>query len=102
PGESLETMNQLHHDQGVVGLCLGGGGLTGAMYEVGVLAAVEDAIADFRAADFDLFVGVGSGAPVACALAGGVPALRIYRALLDPADDFFPLARAHLLQIDSP
>jgi NTE family protein len=90
------------NDQGVVGLCLGGGGLTGAMYEVGVLAAVEDAITDFRATDFDLFVGVGSGAPVACALAGGVSALRIYRALLDPADDFFPLARAHLLQFDSP
>lgn len=85
-----------------VGLCLGGGGLSGAMYEVGVLAAVEDAIPEFRAADFDLFVGVGSGAPVACALAGGVSALRAYRALLDPADDFFPLARAHLLQFDSP
>ena len=86
----------------VVGLCLGGGGLTGAMYEVGVLAAVEDELSDFRAVNFDLFVGVGSGAPVACALAGGVSALRIYRALLDPADDFFPLSRAHLLKFDSP
>jgi NTE family protein len=95
-------MTKPSNDHGAVGLCLGGGGLTGAMYEVGVLAAVEDAIEDFRAADFDLFVGVGSGTPVACALAGGVSALRIYRALLDPADDFFPLARAHLLQFDSP
>jgi predicted acylesterase/phospholipase RssA len=33
-------------------------------------------------------------------LAGGLPVQRLYRALLDPADDFFPLSRNHLLRID--
>lgn len=90
------------NSRGKVALCLGGGGITGAMYEVGVLAAVEDAIEDFRTSDFDLYIGIGSGAPLASILAGGVSALRAYRALLDPADDFLPLSRAELLQIDTP
>lgn len=82
------------------GLCLAGGGITGAMYEVGVLAALEDAFEDFSVRDFDVFVGASSGACVATGLAAGLDALRMYRALLDPSDDFFPLQRQHLLKID--
>lgn len=82
-------------------LCLAGGGITGAMYEVGVLAALEDFFEDFSAADFDLFIGSSSGACVATGLASGFPALRMYRALLDPADDFFPLQRNHLVKLDA-
>jgi predicted acylesterase/phospholipase RssA len=84
-----------------MGLCLGGGGITGAMYEVGVLAALEEYFEGFTASDFDVFVGTSSGATVAAVLAGGFPATRLYRALLDPADDFFPLKRNHLLRLDS-
>ncbi|MDD9941806.1 MAG: patatin-like phospholipase family protein [Myxococcales bacterium] len=83
-----------------IGLCLCGGGVTGAMYQVGCLAALEDRIQAFTASDFDLFVGTASGATVGTALAGGLSVQRMYRALLDPADDFFPLQRNHLLRID--
>lgn len=83
-----------------MGLCLTGGGVTGAMYQVGCLAALEDRIEGFAASDFDVFVGTGSGATVALALAGGLNVQRMYRALLDPSDDFFPLQRNHLLRID--
>lgn len=83
-----------------MGLCLCGGGITGAMYEVGCLAALEEALTDFRACDFDVFIGAASGSVVATALAGGLSAQRMYRALLDPADDFFPLQRQHLVRID--
>jgi predicted acylesterase/phospholipase RssA len=82
------------------GLCLCGGGITGAMYEVGCLAALEDFFDDFYACDFDAFVGTSVGSTVAVALAGGLRAARLYRALLDPADDFFPLRRQHLLGFD--
>lgn len=78
------------------GLCLCGGGVTGALYEVGCLAALEDFFPGFHACDFDAFVGTGAGATVAMALAGGLRAGRLYRALLDPADDFFPLRRQHM------
>jgi len=83
-----------------MGLCLCGGGVTGAMYQVGCLAALEDRIEGFAASEFDVFVGNGSGATVAMALAGGLNVQRMYRALLDPADDFFSLQRNHLLRVD--
>ena len=84
-----------------VGLCLCGGGVTGAMYEVGCLAALEDFFHSFSACDFDVFVGTGAGSTVAVALAGGLRAGRLYRALLDPSDDFFPLRRQHIFGFDS-
>ncbi len=83
-----------------LGLCLCGGGVTGAMYQVGCLAALEDRVESFRSSSFDVFVGTASGATVATSLAGGLSVQRMYRALLDPADDFFPLQRNHLLRID--
>ncbi len=86
--------------RGRMGLCLAGGGITGAMFEVGCLAAIEESVEGFRASDFDVYVGAASGATIATALAGGLPALRLYRALLDPADIFFPLKRNHLMRFD--
>ncbi len=82
------------------GLCLGGGGILGAAHQVGCLAAIEDEIPGFAARGFDVVVGSASGATVALALAGGIPANRIYRALLDPSDDFFALQRHHLVRLD--
>jgi predicted acylesterase/phospholipase RssA len=81
-------------------LCLPGGGLTGALYQIGALAALEDGVRGLEAQGYALYVGSSSGATFAAALAGGVPVTRIYRALLDPVDNFFPLERRHLLHID--
>lgn len=83
-----------------IALCLGGGGTTGAMYQIGVLAAIEDAVEGLEAHGFDLYVAASSGASVAAALAGGRSIQRIYRAILDPADDYFPLERKHILKTD--
>jgi NTE family protein len=83
-----------------IALCLPGGGVTGAMYQIGALAALEDVVSEFDANGLDLYVGTSSGASVAAALAGGIPVQRMYRALLDPADVFFPLERRHLLRMD--
>jgi predicted acylesterase/phospholipase RssA len=83
-----------------IALCLPGGGAMGALYQIGALAAVEDAVEDFDANSFDLYVGSSSGASLAAALAAGVPVQRLYRAFLDPADPYFGLERRHLLRID--
>jgi predicted acylesterase/phospholipase RssA len=80
---------------------LGGGGITGALYELGCLAALEDHVPGFVATDFELYVGTSAGATVAACLAGAVPARRMYRALLDPHDDFFPLERKHFFRFDT-
>jgi NTE family protein len=83
-----------------VALCLSGGGVTGAMFQIGALAALEDALTGASANDFDIYVGVASGASVAAALAGGASVQRLYRTFLDPADDYFPVQRNHLLRMD--
>lgn len=81
-----------------VALSLPGGGLSGALYQVGALAALHDALEGFD--DFVVYVGHAGGSVVAASLAGGISAERLYRALLDPADPFFPLERRHVLAPD--
>ncbi|NUQ74999.1 MAG: patatin-like phospholipase family protein [Polyangiaceae bacterium] len=83
-----------------VALCLPGGGLTGALYQVGALAALEDGVLGIDGQSFRFYLGQGSGATVAAAIAGGISVERLYRALLDPADNFFPLDRSHILRVD--
>lgn len=81
-------------------LCLPGGGLTGALYQIGALAALQDGIRGLDGQSFSVYLGQSSGASVAAALAGGIEVDRLYRALLDPASDFFPLERSHIFHID--
>lgn len=83
-----------------VALCLPGGGATGAMFQIGALAALEDVVHGLDPCALDLYVGTSSGASVAAALAGGAPVQRLYRAFLDPADPYFPLERRHLVRVD--
>lgn len=54
-------------------LALASGGIAGLLYELGVLEALDDASAGMRATDFDVYLGVGSGAAAAALLANGVP-----------------------------
>ncbi len=83
-----------------VGLFLPGGGAAGAIYQIAVLAALEDSIEGWSANNFSAFYAASSGATVATALAGGCGVRRLYRALLDPSDDYFPLERKHILKMD--
>ncbi len=53
-------------------LVLAGGGLTGAMYEIGALRAIEDILTDRTVNDFDVYVGTSAGAIVGALLANGV------------------------------
>ena len=78
-------------------ICLTGGGFTGGLYQLGALSALESVV---DAPAFDVLVGTSSGASVAAALAGGLPVPRLYRALIDPADNYFPLERGHILNLD--
>ncbi len=68
-------------------LVLAGGGVIGGMYEVGVLAALDEDLPQFRANDFDVYVGSSSGSVVAAIMANGVPPLALYRILEDGRDD---------------
>jgi NTE family protein len=83
-----------------VALCLPGGGAPGVMFQIAALAALEHCLEGFEGANCHSYVGTSSGASVAAALAAGKDVQRIYRALLDPADDYFPLERKHVLRTD--
>jgi len=59
-----------------------GGGVTGAIYEIGVLRALED-VFDRGALDHDIYVGVSGGAFVASLLAHGISPHELYDEALD-------------------
>ena len=57
---------------GKIALVLGGGGVTGAAYHLGVLNAINGMTARASVTDFDLFVGTSAGAVLAACLANGI------------------------------
>jgi predicted acylesterase/phospholipase RssA len=64
-------------------LALSGGGFTGYLFEIGALAALDDAFEDgFNVNQFDFYVGVSAGAAAAALIANGVPPDEILRANL--------------------
>ena len=60
-----------HPDPEKLGLVCAGGGVTGAIYEIGVLAALEDRLEGISLNDFDVFVGVSCGSYISALLANG-------------------------------
>src|SRR5262249_15681156 len=68
-------------------LVLAGGGVVGGMYEVGVLAALDESLPAFRANDFDLYVGSSAGAVVASLMANQIRPLDLYQILDEERDD---------------
>jgi len=69
------------------GLVLVGGGVIGGMYEVGVLAALEDGVPGFHANRFDVYVGSSAGSVVAGLMANGVPPRELYGILDEGRED---------------
>ena len=61
---------------------LSGGGITGFLFEIGILAAIEDAVKPRPFDDcFDQFVGTSAGAVVAALMANGASPRVMYDAL---------------------
>jgi len=59
-------------DPGRLGLVCAGGGVTGAIYEIGALAALEERLEDVSLTEFDVFVGVSAGAYISALIANGI------------------------------
>src|SRR5512141_141708 len=60
------------HKRNRTALVLAGGGLTGAVYEIGALRAIDDLLVDRTVNDFDVYVGTSAGALVCSMLANGL------------------------------
>jgi len=70
--------------RGRIGLALAGGGPEGAVYEIGALRALEEAIDGLDVGALDIYVGVSAGAFIASALVNGLTPTQLARALVKP------------------
>ena len=77
----MATDRQRRRSQGV-GLALAGGGPGGAVYEIGALRALEEAIEGFEPNRLDVYVGVSAGAFVAASLVNGITPAQMVRSLV--------------------
>ncbi len=67
-----------------IGLALAGGGPEGAVYEIGALRALEEAIEGIRFTDLDVYVGVSAGAFIGANLANNLTPAQMCRAIMTP------------------
>jgi predicted acylesterase/phospholipase RssA len=66
-----------------IGLALAGGGPLAAVYEIGALAALEEAIEGFDANQADVYVGISAGGIVAAGLANGITPHQMVRLFIE-------------------
>ncbi|HEU4701596.1 MAG TPA: patatin-like phospholipase family protein [Conexibacter sp.] len=83
-------------------LVLGGGGFTGAVYEIGALRALDLLSVNRSVTDFDVFVGTSAGSFVAAMTANGVSPEEMMRVLDRQAPTPFPeIALGTLLSLNA-
>lgn len=81
-------------------LVLAGGGVTGAVYEIGALRALDDLLHGFSVSDFDIFVGTSAGALVAACLANRLTPRQLMHHLELPVNGMAPLRLGDLFTLD--
>jgi len=82
-------------------LVLGGGGFTGAVYEIGALRALDLLSVNRSVTDFDIFVGTSAGSFVAAMTANGITPEEMMRVLDRQAPTPFPeIALGTLLSLN--
>lgn len=64
-----------------IALVLAGGGITGAVYEIGALRAIEDMLVGYTVQDFDIYVGTSAGALVSSLIVNGLSPTEIMQIL---------------------
>lgn len=90
----------LHSPRTKTALVLAGGGLTGAVYEIGALRAMDDLLVDRTVNDFDIYVGTSAGALVSTFLAQGITPHQIMDALAGKHATLPPIRRRDLFSVN--
>ena len=65
------------------GLALAGGGPLGAMYEIGVLLALDEALEGLDFNEFDIYVGVSAGSFITAGLANNITPNEIFKLFIE-------------------
>lgn len=74
-----------------IGLACAGGGIEGAVYEIGALCAIEEAIDGLDFCDMHVYVGVSAGALVTSCLSNGISPREMSRAILSQQENVHPI-----------
>ncbi|MBP8250889.1 MAG: patatin-like phospholipase family protein [Herpetosiphon sp.] len=78
-------------------LVLAGGGISGALYEIGALRAIDDLLPTLTVNDFDIYVGTSAGSFVGSCLASGVTTRELVRIMEGFLPDTRRLQREQIL-----
>lgn len=79
-------------------LALAGGGPLGAVYEIGAVMALSEALDGFDFNDLDVYVGVSAGGFIAAGLASGLSPSYLYRMFIDSDSAEVPFEPGMLLK----
>ncbi len=90
----------MNGDQEKIALVLAGGGLTGAVYEIGALRAIDDMLTDRTVNDFDIYVGTSAGSIVTSLLANGISPEEMLSVIEGSHPSISPLDRKHIFGIN--
>jgi len=86
-GENRETqiqrLSMASQQRSKTALVLAGGGVTGVVYEIGALRAIDDMLVDYSINDFDIYVGTSAGSLVSSFLANGFSPTEIMQVMDD-------------------
>ncbi len=94
-------LNKRQNVRGKTALVLAGGGLTGVVYEMGALRAIDDLLIDRTVNDFDIYVGTSAGAIVASGLANGYTPEMLLQTIEGSHPEIQPLSRNHIFALNS-
>ncbi|MGD9146154.1 MAG: patatin-like phospholipase family protein [Anaerolineae bacterium] len=84
-----------------IALVLAGGGITGAVYEIGALRAIDDLLVDRTVNDLDIYVGTSAGALVAAALANGLSPEAMLQTFDGSHPELRPVERRHIFRLNN-
>jgi predicted acylesterase/phospholipase RssA len=87
---SRKTGSESGNSPARVGIALAGGGPAGAIYEIGALRALDEALPELDFNALHVYVGVSAGAFIASNLANGLSTAQMARAIIKPAPGEHP------------
>lgn len=92
--------NRTRFSRGKTALVLAGGGLTGAVYEIGALRAIDDLLVNRTVNDFDIYVGTSAGALVSTMLANGMSPKSMLQVVNGAHPIIEPIGRSHIFRFN--
>ncbi|MCX5868415.1 MAG: patatin-like phospholipase family protein [Proteobacteria bacterium] len=89
-------------NKGKIAVVCAGGGITGGVYEIGCLRALDEILVNKSVVDFDMFIGISAGSMIASALSFGVTPDLMFKTLIGPTTEIQGFNRGNFFTINYP